>query len=131
MPRPILKLLQSLILVTVLVTSPLAATATNATADRWLCDGDPLTMVPIKGSVDFNGLPNAVPNQTAGTVPGDGVLISWRGRTIQLPRTNNAGAPSYTDGRWWWRAADPDHPEWKQRRGEIIAYNCTAAQPMP
>lgn len=131
MPKAILKLLQTLMLVAMLLGSPLSASAASATASTWICDGEPLTLIPTAGSVDVNGLPDSVPNIEAGTVPGDGVLISWRGKTLQLPRTNNAGSPSYTDGRWWWRAADPDHPEWKQRRGGIITYTCTTAQPTP
>ena len=90
----------------------------------WLCDGDPLSVQLIPGAVDTSGLPNGIPNTAAGTLPGDGILISWRGVTLQLPRTNNAGPPSYTDGRWWWRAEDPDHPEFKERRGEVTSYRC-------
>lgn len=131
MPKAILKLLQSLMLVAMLLGSPLSASAATPTTSTWICDGEPLTLIPTAGSVDINGLPDSVPNIEAGTVPGDGVLISWRGKALQLPRTNNAGSPSYTDGRWWWRAADPDHPEWKQRRGGIITYTCTPAQPTP
>ena len=127
MPRAIYKLLHSLILMVMLLVTPLGASAASPT--EWLCDGDPLTLIPIEGSVDISGLPDSVPNIESGTVPGDGVLITWRGKTFQLPRTNNAGTPSYTDGRWWWRAAEPDHPEWKQRRGGFITYTCNPAQP--
>ena len=90
----------------------------------WLCDGDPLSIKLIPGAVDTSGLPDGIPNSAAGTLPGDGILISWRGVTLQLPRTNNAGAPSYTDGRWWWRAEDPEHPEFKERRGQVTSYRC-------
>lgn len=131
MSKAILKLLQSLMVVVLLLGPPLSASASSATPSTWLCDGDPLTLIPTPGAVDVSGLSDSVPNIESGTVPGDGVLISWRGTTHQLPRTNNAGTPSYTDGRWWWRAADPDHPEWKQRRGGIITYTCTAVQPTP
>ena len=122
-------LLHSLMLM--LLVSPLGASAASPSPTEWLCDGDPLTLIPIAGSVDISGLPDSVPNIESGTVPGDGVLISWRGQTFQLPRTNNAGTPSYTDGRWWWRAAEPDHPEWKQRRGDIITYTCDPNQQTP
>ncbi|AII43762.1 hypothetical protein KR100_10365 [Synechococcus sp. KORDI-100] len=90
----------------------------------WLCDGDPLSIRRISGAVDISGLPDGIPNSAAGTLPGDGILINWRGVTLQLPRTNNAGTPSYTDGRWWWRAEDPDRPEFKERRGGITVYAC-------
>lgn len=102
-----------------------------AEPSHWICDGDPLTLTLTSGGVDLQGLPATVPNLEAGTAPGDGVVIAWRGQVLQLPRTNNAGAPSYTDGRWWWRALDPAHPEWKQRRGEIIGYACTTATATP
>ena len=129
MAKAILKLLQSLMLVALVICSPLVAAAANTTTTTWLCDGDALTVTTTAGAVDITGLPDTVPNIEAGTAPGDGVLISWRGLQLQLPRTNNAGAPSYTDGRWWWRAADPAHPEWKQRRGGIISYDCSATTP--
>ena len=106
-----------------LVALLVLATAAPVQAD-WLCDGDPLSIQLIQGAVDPSGLPGGIPNSAAGTLPGDGILISWRGVTLQLPRTNNAGTPSYTDGRWWWRAEDPDHPEFKERRGGITVYAC-------
>jgi len=52
------------------------------------------------------------------------VLLTWRDITLQLPRTNNAGTPSYTDGRWWWREDDPEQPEFFERRGSIIRHSC-------
>lgn len=102
------------------------ALASPSLASQWSCDGDPLSISLTPGAVDLRGLPAGVPNTESNTAPGDGVLIQWRGQTLQLPRTNNAGPPSYTDGRWWWRALDPEHPEWKERRGRIISYACTA-----
>lgn len=129
MLAPLLNCLTALVLLgTMLLATPGSATAATESrlrADRWLCDGDLLSLTTTSGAVDLQGLSSPVPNVQDGTVPGDGVLISWRGTTFQLPRTNNAGAPSYTDGRWWWRAADPLHPEWKQRRGAIISYACS------
>ena len=92
----------------------------------WLCDGDPLTSELIAGPVDNRGLPNEIPNTAMGTLPGDGILLHWRDMTLQLPRTNNSGTPSYTDGRWWWRAEDPQHPEFRQRRGGVITYECVS-----
>ncbi|QEY33304.1 hypothetical protein EVJ50_02280 [Synechococcus sp. RSCCF101] len=97
---------------------PLAAWA------DWLCDGDPLRVERINGLMDASGPATAIPNAADGTLPGDGLLIHWRGETLQLPRTNNAGTPSYTDGRWWWRAEDADHPEFNQRRGGLVSYTC-------
>ena len=119
------------VIILVLVLGFGSAPTWSSEPSQWLCDGDPLSLTPIAGAVDFNGLASTIPNVESGTVPGDGVVIEWRGQRLQLPRTNNAGAPSYTDGRWWWRAADPAHPEWKQRRGGIISYACTVASSAP
>ncbi|MFM7512093.1 MAG: hypothetical protein ACKO3F_01795 [Cyanobium sp.] len=88
--------------------------------DRYLCDGDPLLAEVYAGAVDAADIPNSV----AGTVPGAYVVLQWRGLSLQLPRTNNAGAPSYTDGRWWWSPADPQAPEFRQRRASITTYAC-------
>ncbi|QNI42465.1 hypothetical protein SynA1528_01435 [Synechococcus sp. A15-28] len=110
--------LLSVILLTLVWFWPLPVAA------DWRCDGDPLSVETVAGAVDPTGLPGGIPNTSAGTLPGDGVLIRWRGLTLQLPRTTNAGPPSYTDGRWWWRVEDPLRPEFLQRRGSIVAYDC-------
>ena len=91
----------------------------------WICEGDRLSVETIDlGREAMGALADSIPNTAKGTVPGDGILIHWRGVTLQLPRTNNAGVPSYTDGRWWWRAEDPDHPDFRQRRGAMETYSC-------
>ena len=108
-----------------------ASFASATPTPQWSCDGEPLSIQFTSGAVDLRGLPSGVPNTAGNTAPGDGVLIQWRGQTLQLPRTNNAGTPSYTDGRWWWRALDPEQPEWKERRGKIISYTCTALEVEP
>lgn len=108
-----------------------AAFASTPQPVNWSCDGEPLSLSLTSGAVDLRGLPASVPNTEGNTAPGDGVLIQWRGQTLQLPRTNNAGPPSYTDGRWWWRVLDPEHPEWKERRGQIISYTCSALEVEP
>ena len=102
------------------------AGATTAMAS-WQCEGDLLTVERISGAVDPRGLVQEMPNQLEGTLPGDGILLRWRALTLQLPRTNNAGTPSYTDGRWWWREEDSQHPEFFERRGEIKRYDCDPA----
>ena len=96
----------------------------SSTHADWLCEGDRLTIEVTPSAVDISGLVGGIPNMASGTVPGDGVLLKWRDLTLQLPRTNNAGTPSYTDGRWWWRAEDPDHPEFKLRRDSVMSYRC-------
>ena len=54
---------------------------------------------------------------------------TWRDLKLQLPRTNNAGAPSFSDGKWWWDLGYPEHPGFKLRQGagrvQVIA--CDAA----
>ena len=97
--------------------------ASPADAD-WICDGDRLSIDYVSGPVDNRGLPNGIPNTASGTLPGDGIVLRWRDITLQLPRTNNAGTPSYTDGRWWWREEDHQHPEFRQRRGGVTTYSC-------
>ena len=81
--------------------------------DAYVCDGSPLTATLYPGAVDDP----AVPNRTAGTLPGAYVVLRSSELSLQLPRTNNAGAPSFTDGKWWWSLEDPDHPRFLQRRG--------------
>ena len=122
---------QGLLCLVVMLVLAGAAVAASPPEAQWSCDGEPLSVSLTTGAVDLRGLPSDVPNTEGNTAPGDGVLIQWRGQTLQLPRTNNAGAPSYTDGRWWWRALDPEHPEWKERRGKIISYTCTALEVEP
>ena len=96
----------------------------NAANADWICDGEPLKAVRTAGAVDPTGLKQGIPNTLAGTLPGDGVLIRWKQLELQLPRTNNAGVPSYTDGRWWWRVEDSQHPEFLERRGSVITHLC-------
>ncbi|NDF62525.1 MAG: hypothetical protein EB136_06300 [Synechococcaceae bacterium WBB_3_034] len=116
---PLLSLLLALLLPLIGWLST-AAPAAAATAEHYRCGGDPLVAEVHAGAVDAPGIPNAA----AGTVPGDFIVLRWRGVSLQLPRTNNAGTPSYSDGRWWWQALDPQHPDFAQRRGDWEAYRC-------
>ena len=113
-----------LALVIPLITPSAAAAAAPATSapnpEHFLCAGDPLVAEVHVGAVDAPGIPNTA----SGTVPGAFIVLQWRSVTLQLPRTNNAGIPSYSDGRWWWQASDPAHPEFAQRRGEWEIYSC-------
>jgi hypothetical protein len=119
---PLLSLLLALLLPLIGWLST-AAPAAAATAEHYRCGGDPLVAEVHAGAVDAPGIPNS----TGGTVPGAFIVLQWRGVTLQLPRTNNAGSPSYTDGRWWWQALDPQHPDFAQRRGDWEAYRCDAS----
>ena len=125
-----------LMLLTVLIVAPLWCVPTPlnpvlpafaATTSSYACGGDPLEAVADNGAVDAVG----IPNQTAGTVPGAFVVLRWRGVSLQLPRTNNAGAPSYTDGQWWWSLEDPERPRFQRSRGAIETFPCErrAAEP--
>lgn len=89
---------------------------------RYFCAGELLVANLNNGAVDAPGIPNT----SAGTVPGAFVVLRWHDRTLQLPRTNNAGAPSYTDGIWWWSLEDPDHPRFRWRHGGIQTIACEA-----
>ena len=113
-----MNLLLAAILTVFLLVLPAAASA------DWICDGDTMSVDLIPGAVDPTGISGGIPNTSDGTLPGDGVLLSWRGLVLQLPRTNNAGVPSYTDGRWWWQVVDQDHPEFLERRGTVITHPC-------
>ncbi len=107
-------------MLTVIITPELPVSA------AWICDGDRLTAEAIQlGRDAFGAMAEPIPNSADGTVPGDVILLSWRGVTLQLPRTNNAGAPSYTDGRWWWQVEDPEQPDFRQRKGGIVSYDCS------
>ena len=77
------------------------------------CDGTPLTATLHTGDVDAR----SIPNSTDGTVPGAFVVLQGPELSLQLPRTNNAGAASFSDGKWWWSLEDPDHPRFMRRRG--------------
>jgi hypothetical protein len=116
-------LLLSLLALALLLAPPAAQAAGRVAAadgEPYRCDGDPLIAEVHQGAVDAPGIPNS----EGGTVPGAFIVLRWRGLQLQLPRTNNAGAPSYTDGRWWWQALDPDHPEFAERRGAVTRFAC-------
>lgn len=86
------------------------------------CEGDLLLATSDNGAVDAPGIPNT----SGGTVPGATVLLAWRDLRLQLPRTNNVGPPSYTDGLWWWSLEDPQQPRFLHRRGAIESFSCQA-----
>lgn len=90
------------------------------------CDGDPLTADLMRGAVDDPG----IPDPSDAPVPvGGSVVLRWRDQSLQLPRTNNAGAASFTDGRWWWSLEDPAHPRFRLRRafGDVRDFQCEPA----
>ncbi len=89
-------------------------------AQHYMCDGESLLAEIHNGAVDAIDIPNS----SAGTVPGAFVVLQWRGISLQLPRSNNAGQPSYTDGRWWWSSPAPDEIEFEQLRGTVHSYSC-------
>ena len=126
----LLALLQSSLLALVLAVAlplcpapPAWAAAAAADVQRYVCAGEPLQASVYRGAVDAP----AIPNSNGGTVPGGFIVLEWRGVRLQLPRTNNAGVPSYTDGRWWWQAADPAQPTFAERRGGVTTIPCERA----
>ena len=106
-----------------LIAVPVPAAADPASPQRYLCAGEPLLAEVHNGAVDAPGIPNSA----GGTVPGAFIVLQWRGVSLQLPRTNNAGTPSYSDGRWWWQQLDAERPEFAQRRGDWEHYSCERA----
>ena len=98
----------------------LADAGAGSGAQHYLCDGESLLAEIHNGAVDAIDIPNS----SAGTVPGAFVVLHWRGISLQLPRSNNAGQPSYTDGRWWWSSPAPDQIEFEQLRGTVHSYSC-------
>jgi hypothetical protein len=93
---------------------------------RYRCDGEPLTAQLIAGPMDDPSLPDP----SSGPVPiGGFVVLRWRDLSLQLPRTNNAGPASFTDGKWWWSLEDPAHPRFRLRQGlgQVQDFACSAA----
>ncbi len=124
--------LASLALLLLLAVAPVAAASLPVSApasESFRCNGVPLTAVLYGGAVDDP----TIPNRSAGTLPGAFVQLQWQWQAepiaLQLPRTNNAGAPSFTDGKWWWSLEDPEHPRFRLRRGsgDIEDFACERA----
>jgi len=109
-----------LVLVLLLLLATPAGWAAQVT-ERYRCDGDALEAMLHNGAVDAS----EIPNSDGGTVPGAFIVLQWRGFSLQLPRTNNACIPSYTDGRWWWQAVDPERPDFRDYRGNVKTYVCS------
>lgn len=109
------------------VMHPAAALAAAGGAPaHYRCDGDPLEVLLVRGAVDDP----AIPDPSAASVPVGGfAVLRWRELSLQLPRTNNAGPASFTDGRWWWSLEDPTHPRFRLRRalGDVQDFRCEPA----
>ena len=114
-----IRLLSLVVVLLMLLVTPAATAA--AVPERYLCDGDALEAILHNGAVDAR----TIPNSEGGTVPGAFIVLRWRGLSLQLPRTNNAGIPSFTDGRWWWQAVEPGRPDFKEHRGSVKTYVCS------
>lgn len=117
-------LLVTLLLI-LLVLVPAAGAAGPLPPRAYRCDGDPLTAELIPGAMDDP----TIPDPSTSAVPvGGGVLLLWRDQHLQLPRTNNAGPASFSDGRWWWSLEDPTHPRFLQRRSfrDVRSFACEA-----
>ncbi|MFM7640081.1 MAG: hypothetical protein ACKO45_00760 [Cyanobium sp.] len=104
-------------------SAPPAMAAATARHQAYSCAGDPLTALLVKGPMDEPSIPDP---STAPVPIGGSVVLQWRGLSLQLPRTNNAGPASFSDGKWWWSLADPDHPSFRQRNpfGNIEDFSC-------
>jgi len=107
-------------LLLVLPGAAVAAPIPAPMEQRYVCAGDPLIARIDNGAVDTL----AIPNVSGDTVPGAFVVLRWRDLSLQLPRTNNAGAPSFSDGKWWWSLEDPDRPRFLLRRSVVQEFDC-------
>ena len=81
-----------------------SAAALEPAGRSYRCEGEPLEVTLLPGPVDAVGIPNTL----AGTLPGASLVLRWQGVERPLPRTNNAGAPSYSDGQWFWQQDGAD-----------------------
>ncbi|MEB3156251.1 MAG: hypothetical protein VKO26_02290 [Cyanobacteriota bacterium] len=110
---------------------PAPALAANPLPPRaYVCDGDPLIAELARGPMDDP----AIPDPSAAPVPvGGWVVLRWRDLSLQLPRTNNAGQASFSDGRWWWSLEDPARPRFRLRRpaGDSREFACVEAPTPP
>ncbi len=88
--------------------------------EHYFCAGDPLVAEAHAGAVDAVGIPNT----SGGTAPGAFIVLRWRDLSLQLPRSNSNGTPSYSDGKWFWSAADPDHPSLSLLVGSREEFPC-------
>ncbi|MFN9644056.1 MAG: hypothetical protein ACK6BG_02775 [Cyanobacteriota bacterium] len=105
---------------------PPARAASSLPPQAYLCDGDPLTAQLVRGPLDDP----TIPDPSAAPVPvGGWVVLRWRDLSLQLPRTNNAGQASFSDGKWWWSLEDPDHPRFRLRQPLGAAREFTCAAP--
>lgn len=122
--RPLVTAAALLLVLAISIVRPLPAWG-EAGPDHFLCDGVPLSAQIYGGAVDAV----AIPNTAGGTAPGAFVVLQWGAVSLQLPRTNNAGTPSFSDGKWWWSVEDPQHPTLQLRRGlgEVQRFCCEPA----
>jgi hypothetical protein len=112
-----------------LLPGPAPARAANALPPQaYVCDGDPLIAELVRGPMDDP----AIPDPSAAPVPvGGWVVLRWRELSLQLPRTNNAGQASFSDGKWWWSLEDPARPRFRLRQplGDPREFTCVEAPP--
>ncbi|MEI7664573.1 MAG: hypothetical protein WCI65_00810 [Synechococcaceae cyanobacterium ELA263] len=102
------------LLVILLTFAGSALADTSPSPLAYSCDGERLTALLVSGAVDDP----TMPDPSRGPVPMGGfVVLQWRELSLQLPRTNNAGPASFTDGKWWWSLEDPAHPRFRLRQG--------------
>lgn len=122
---PLLALGAALALAAAWLPVPVAWADSPPQGRDYRCGGDPLRAELVPGAVDAVGIPNT----TAGTLPGAYLVLRWRGVQLQLPRTNNAGPLSFSDGKWAWSQTDPDHPLLRLRRpgGDLQEFPCEPA----
>ena len=130
--RPILAMVFRVLASVAILLTPFpmpAAWALNTPpAQTYRCDGEPLKAQLFRGAMDEATLADP---STAPVPIGGYVVLQWHDLSLQLPRTNNAGPASFTDGRWWWSLEDQDHPRFRVRQGlgDIQDFDCDRLDP--
>ena len=130
--RPILAVLLPVLLNMAILLAPIDLSPAWALPpppiQTYRCDGEALTAQLERGAMDEATLPDP----SAAPVPiGGYVVLKWRDLNLQLPRTNNAGPASFSDGKWWWSLEDQAHPRFRLRQGlgNVRDFACERVSP--
>ncbi len=108
-----------LLLVGLLIARPSAAW--SSLPQHYSCGGDPL-LARVETRFDLFGELDPLP---ASGPPDSLVVLQWRNLTLQLPRSQDPGPASYTNGTWTWDGTDSRHPRLSLLREERQDFPCT------
>ncbi len=95
---------------------------------KFICESEPLNVTIYNNLNGDYQIAHDLENIDAGAF----ALIKWKGLSIMIPRTFNAGEISFSDRKWWWsyqdreNPLDIDHPRFRHllQRGQIEDYSC-------